>query len=111
MPLPQHHASSPSPAPTNTCVILTNSDNLYSENPILVVPNPVNFNAIINISEENLPIIANLYNSTGQILQKIPISQTKTNLETIILPNGVYFLSFLDKNKQQKTAKIVVLHE
>jgi Secretion system C-terminal sorting domain len=98
----------PSPA-TNNCAIFTNTNTENDENRFQITPNPVFAQAIITVSDENLPLSADLYNDIGQLIKKIAISDTKTAVDMADLPNGVYFLSFLDKNNLKNVQKIIVL--
>jgi hypothetical protein len=95
--------------PTNNCAIFTNTNTKNDENKFQITPNPVFSQAIITISDENIPILADLYNNIGQLIKKIAISDIKTTIDMADLPNGVYFLSFLDKNNLKSVQKIVVL--
>jgi hypothetical protein len=95
--------------PSSSCTIFTNTNTENDENKFQITPNPVFSQAIITISDENLPLSADLYNNIGQLIKKIAISDKKTTIDMADLPNGVYFLSFLNKNNLKSVQKIVVL--
>jgi Secretion system C-terminal sorting domain len=95
-------------------VVGTENATQADEMQIKVFPNPASNNTHIEWNENlQSPIKIEIINSVGQAIETIKIENNTTyqDIDTKNLPNGIYYLTFYDKNNRIYTTKFVVLHE
>jgi len=85
-----------------------NIENLDHLNEILVYPNPVisSLNITIKKQEWNSAVIE-LYNSLGQLINKMELSGTNTSFDMSNYANDTYILKVIGPDQQYKNLKIV----
>jgi len=93
-----------------------NTDSYYGKNNLLkVYPNPTNENLIIEYQNLNEALInynneIKIYNSLGQMVHHSKISNQKSSINVIDLPNGIYYLVCKSNNQTIQSQKIIVQH-
>ncbi|QRM88311.1 M28 family peptidase [Lacinutrix sp. WUR7] len=78
----------------------------FSDSDILLYPNPVKTNLMVEIPASSDAVVLELYDITGKKILDKTSSGTKTVLDLSALSNGVYFLKIRTNNKY-KISKIV----
>ncbi|MFZ4796252.1 MAG: T9SS type A sorting domain-containing protein [Bacteroidia bacterium] len=93
----------------NTATNIAESNS--SEPHISIFPNPIKH--VLNITipqfnETNAGYIYELFNSTGIIILQGNITQNDTQIDTNILPNGVYFIKITNNESSTSTIKKII---
>ncbi len=79
------------------------SDNIFS-----VTPNPVSSDAVIRFSNYVSDGKMKIYNSNGTLIRQIPVSGKEVNLIAGELENGIYYLTFSDKEIFSSSYKLII---
>jgi len=67
-----------------------------------IFPNPADETLII-FNDHTKPVITRLYNSSGVQIRELYLEPGQNILNISQLPEGVYFLNFIDNNKSHRT--------
>ncbi len=98
---------------TYSQTITSNRDNLFSENPYHLFPNPVSGGVLYLDSKSNDPSAAvdryEIRNQLGQIVRKRRMHQTENHIRVQGLPAGLYYLNLMTSSQRLKAKKFVIL--
>lgn len=76
---------------------------------VKIYPNPfTDFLSITNESSDDSSIEFVLYNSVGQLMENIKLTDIKTLVNTSVYPKGFYFYSIITNNSLTQTGKLIL---